>query len=60
LILTRQCLKRRIDDIEIAKTIKTHWNGILNYFDSRIKQMIFGFGWIKTKKGDSIIIFLQK
>jgi transposase len=26
--------------IEVAKTIKAHWNGILNYFDSRITNGI--------------------
>ncbi len=26
--------------IEVAKTIKAHWNGILNYFDSRINNGI--------------------
>ena len=26
--------------IEVAKTIKAHWNGILNYFDSRINNAI--------------------
>jgi transposase len=25
--------------IEVAKTIKAHWNGILNYFDSRITNL---------------------
>ncbi|MBC2697708.1 MAG: transposase [ANME-2 cluster archaeon] len=26
--------------IEVAKTIKSHWNGILNYFNSRINNGI--------------------
>jgi transposase len=26
--------------IEVAKIIKAHWNGILNYFDSRITNGI--------------------
>jgi transposase len=26
--------------IEVAKTIKSHWDGILNYFDSRITNGI--------------------
>jgi transposase len=27
--------------IEVAKTIKAHWNGILNYFDPRINKMVY-------------------
>jgi transposase len=26
--------------IEVAKTIRSHWDGILNYFDSRINNGI--------------------
>lgn len=26
--------------IEVAKTIKSHWDGILNYFDSRVTNGI--------------------
>jgi len=38
--------------IEVAKTIKAHWNGILNYFDSRINNGIL--------EGTNSVILLKR
>ena len=47
--------------IEVAKTIKAHWNGILNYFDSRITNGILegtNSVWRRIFLKSMIVVFI--